>query len=236
MKKETPRKRHLFPCPFCDIERIQQWLEEMHTQGWALEKVVYFQRLPLYAVFRQTTAQSVRYRLQPAEDYFATIDGPYDAGRSQQDAYREFGWDYAARLPDFYVFCTADPAAPELHTDPKVQAMAIDRLRALYGRGLKMSILAWLVGSRAILQDLSAMLDGFGPVIFLAYIISLVLGDICLLVKYLYYRQAVESLSAGRPLPPMKHNQIWRLLLWIAVALFACTLAAMCRTIWVLRP
>lgn len=236
MRRSLTKRRRLFPCSSCDIERIQQWLEELHAQGWALEKVVYFQRLPLYAVFRQTTAQSVRYRLQPAEDYFAAIDGPYDALRTQQEAYREFGWDYVARLPDFYVFRTADPALPELHTDPKVQAMAMERLRARYGRGLKLTVLAWLATGRVILRDRSAMLNGFGPVIFGAYIVSLVLGDLYSLAKYQYYRQAVEALSAGRPLPPMKHSRVLHLLIWIAVVLFACAFAAMLRTIWVTRP
>lgn len=236
MRKRTHKTRRLFPCPACDIEGIQCWLEEMETQGWALWKIAYIGTVPLYAVFRETNRRTVRYRLHPADDFFPAVNGPYDADRDQQNAYREFGWDYVTRLTDFYVYRTADPVLPELHTDPKVQAIAVTQLQKRCGRYLQLSILGVLVSGRSLVRDWAIIQSTCGPAVFFAYIAAWVMEHGYLLAKLQYYRQSVAELSAGKPLPPMKHRRLWRGLLPVIVLLFIFSLSSMLWVSWRSSP
>lgn len=236
MRKRTPRKRQLFPCLPCDIQGVQRWLEEMEAQGWALQSIKYWGWRPLYAVFQKTTPRTVRYRLQPADDFFPAVAGPYDAAHSQQDAYGEFGWDYAARLPDFYIYRTEDPAAPELHTDPEVQALALERLQKYYTRIFILGGSGLLVSARSKLRNAATIIEGCGLAIYLVYVVTDLLFWAYLIAKFSYYRRASADLAAGKPLPVMKHRKLWQRLLPVAFLLGAFNIIAMLWTVWRTAP
>ena len=40
-----------------------------------------------------------------------------------------YGWEYVAKRGEFHIYCTTDPATREFHTDPEVQALAMNAMR-----------------------------------------------------------------------------------------------------------
>lgn len=236
MKKRTPRKRRPFPCLPCDIQSVQRWLEDMEAQGWALDTVKYWGWRPLYAVFRKTTPRTARYRLQPADDFFPAVAGPYDAARTQQAAYGEFGWDYIARLPDFYIYRTEDPAAPELHTEPEVQAIALDRVQKHYTRIFMLGGSGLLVSARAKLRNAMAVIESLGLAFYLVILLTDLLFWAYLIATFSYYRRASADLAAGKPLPAMKHREVWQILLPAAFLLAQFCIIVLLWTVWRTKP
>ena len=115
------------PCPWYDIKSMELWLEEMASGGLFLgrEGIV-----PGLVAFEKGSPKTVRYRLIASTH-------PYRSGRAfryapvpnekTQAFYREFGWEYIATRRDFHIYVCDDPTAPEMDTDPRVQALAFDR-------------------------------------------------------------------------------------------------------------
>lgn len=98
------------------LEQIESWLAAMALRGWRLE------RMGLrIATFRRCQPASLRYRLD------VNPDSKFSRGQ-RQAIYRSAGWVYIAARQDIMIFCTADPAAQEIHTDPVLYAPVYRRL------------------------------------------------------------------------------------------------------------
>ena len=114
------------PCPPYDVEATESWLEEMAAQGWMLEKDNIFLGV---AVFEKAEPAHVRYRLEASSRRvgdFDDIGGAPDPEAEEMNA--DFGWEYAARRGQFHIYRSPAGSGPELHTDPRVQALAIKSL------------------------------------------------------------------------------------------------------------
>ena len=82
------------------------------------------------AIFEKGTPKSVRYRLEAAPQ--STSIWSDHEGKPEEEALTlasTCGWEYVASRGEFYIYTSGDPAAQELHTDPMVQALALDLVR-----------------------------------------------------------------------------------------------------------
>lgn len=112
------------PCPYYDTPTMENWLEEMAAKGLVLGTEGIF---PGIVAFEKSAPRKIRYRLIASAH-------AYSKGRAYryapvpdektQNFYREFGWQYIATRRDFHIYACTDPSAPEMDTDPQVQAMA----------------------------------------------------------------------------------------------------------------
>ncbi len=121
--KERTRLFRLPPCPPYDIEGMESWLGDMAARGWMLEEGSFFLG---FAGFEKAGPASVRYRLEAAPRHASDWDDNGGAPDPEAEALNaDFGWEYVARRGQFYIYRSSSADSPELHTDPRVQALAV---------------------------------------------------------------------------------------------------------------
>ena len=114
MNEKTVKKAIPFS-PY-DLKGYEGYLEEMAAQGLIFERFASYGK----AVFRVGEPKAMRYRLDPKGKLYN------DPGR--KEAYRDADWTFEDSLgPWFYLFSCADPAVPDLHTDPATLAYALNQ-------------------------------------------------------------------------------------------------------------
>ncbi len=120
-------KFFLAPCPNWDMEATESWLSDMALKGWKLSKNGFILG---FAVFEEAPPQKLRYRLEAAP-YQRNLwdDNLGEPEGEQKQLCEELGWDYICPRGQFFVYVTDNPAAPELHTDPEIQALNIKKLK-----------------------------------------------------------------------------------------------------------
>lgn len=117
-------------CPYYDIGAIEGWLEKMAEKGLILDKDGYVFR---FFQFQKAQPQAIRYRLE-ANTASALDLLPQDVPDAEAlSLNEELGWEYVCAYQDFHIYRTSDPNAPELNTDPVVQAMGLAPLRRRTG-------------------------------------------------------------------------------------------------------
>ena len=124
--RERARIFRLPPCPPYDVEGTESWLEEMAARGRLLEKDSIFLG---FAGFEKADPAPVRYRLEAAErnvNDWDDLSGAPDPEAEELNA--DFGWEYVARRGQFFIYRSLSAESPELHTDPRVQALAVKAL------------------------------------------------------------------------------------------------------------
>ena len=124
--RERARIFRLPPCPPYDVEGTESWLEEMAARGWLLEKDSVFLG---FAGFEKAEPAPVRYRLEAAErnvNDWDDLSGAPDPEAEELNA--DFGWEYVARRGQFFIYRSLSAESPELHTDPRIQALAVKAL------------------------------------------------------------------------------------------------------------
>lgn len=119
--------KRLPPCPDYDIRGTEHWLEEMAAKGYRLCRGYAFQYG--FAYFVTEPPRKIRYRLVPIRKIHTTLADP-SALQEEPDEdtvkfHRDFGWEYVTYRGQFWIFSCEDPHAPELDTDPQVQAIAL---------------------------------------------------------------------------------------------------------------
>ena len=109
------------PCPLSDIEGLESWLGDMAAQG--LVPVTIGQN---FARFRSSQPKAVRYRLnaKPAPETFLE-SAPGTPDGEERTLAQECGWYYVTAVGDFFLYACEDSDAPELNTDPQVQALSL---------------------------------------------------------------------------------------------------------------
>ena len=136
------RVYRLVPCPWYDVEGIESWLESMAQEGLFLRKEAHFGD---FTSFEQGEPKTVRYRLEAAQrstSFLSESGGEPDAEAVEMSG--ELGWEYLTKCGQFYIYACDDPDAPELNTDPSVQAMALSYVRK-DGRAGVIVNLVWLL-------------------------------------------------------------------------------------------
>lgn len=106
----------------------------MAAKGLHLDKMAKY-----FAWFdRGEPMENVRFRLEPVtkEDDWVTPE--------EREDFRAMGWEYLDTWERLYrIYRADDPAAPELHTDPKTQALTLDRLIRKTARTLAFTAAVW---------------------------------------------------------------------------------------------
>ena len=139
----------LVPCPCYEVEACESWLTDMAAEGLFVEKLG-----RTLARFRRGTPCAVRYRLTAARLKGGWLDTvPTEPLSAEKALYSEYGWEFVCSQQEFFLYICRDPQAPELHTDPAVQALSLKMARRS----------AWwsLVGGFAVLA-LQFFLNGRG--------------------------------------------------------------------------
>lgn len=113
------------PCFSHDIEGIQTWLEDLAMEGLFL--VPEGRTLTVFS-FRREAPKKVRYRMEAVgpQGLWSAADGP---DREIRETFAQMGWEYLVHFGSFHIYRSADPLAPELNTDPAVQALTLHTLK-----------------------------------------------------------------------------------------------------------
>ena len=116
------------PCPDYDIRGTEKWLEKMALEGYILCQGHAFQYG--FAYFETGEPRRIRYRITPAKKVPQRLVSPnsYPEPPDEEtlDFHSQFGWEYTTYRGQFWIFRCEDPDAPEMNTDPRVQAIALE--------------------------------------------------------------------------------------------------------------
>ena len=124
-----------------DIEGTEQWLSEMARDGWLLAE----DGIKLgIAVFEKAEPCEMRYCLVGAKNgTMAIYDNDGEPEYEEIKHSRKHGWEYIAKRDGFHIYCSADPDARELNTDPEVTAFSLKTVANRQGI-LAVLALCWL--------------------------------------------------------------------------------------------
>lgn len=105
--KDNTKMRRIIWFEEWQMEIVESWLADWARKGWRLEKMGV-----LFAVFRKCEPSALRYRCDanPVSNKLGDAD--------RKAIYASAGWRYIASRQNVMIFCTEDPAAVEIHTDP----------------------------------------------------------------------------------------------------------------------
>lgn len=126
-RKNSAEPRYFYklpPCPDWDPESAESWLTDLAARGLHLSPQGVFGP---WFIFEEGAGAAVRYRLEAVGRVRAFSDGEPESEVLELTA--ACGWEYLDRWGEFYIFRTADPAAPELNSDPLVQAIPLRQSR-----------------------------------------------------------------------------------------------------------
>lgn len=195
----------LIPCPLYDIEELECWLGEMAAKGLVLRQDGFFAG---FAIFERQAPRSLRYRLDAAPkqlSFWAPEDG--SPAPEALELAQAAGWQFVATRGQFYVYCCTDPDAPELNTDPRVQALAVQAVRARLRNSLIGNLLLLAIyGVRLFMTPLLLIVElgtWFG-LLTLFFTLWLFCGSF---TDILHLRRLHRQLKAGRALD---HKKDWR--------------------------
>lgn len=194
-KTETWRSRR--PEFLSSVAAIETWLEDWAAKGYQLTE-----SQGVNGIFVKAEPQACRYRLQPLRQEEKSPD------MEQVEIYREMGWTYVTTMSAAYhVWRCNDPAAPELDTDPVVQAEGFRYLKGRMTRGLLLwpllllglSILSvWLRAVRELPLWHTVYFEAPGVLLY-PWLVDL--AAIALLIwEYRDMRRLLDRLKNGIPL------------------------------------
>ncbi|MBR2048065.1 MAG: DUF2812 domain-containing protein [Oscillospiraceae bacterium] len=113
------------PCSKYDIAGMESWLEDMAAQGLYLDRDGVFWGV---ATFVRGEPAALRFRLEATDTQGGLFSPTHDPDDDVIAFHQEMGWEYRGRFGQFFIYVTGEPDAPELHTDPRVQAMTFQAL------------------------------------------------------------------------------------------------------------
>ncbi len=201
-----PRNRlyKLPPCPDYDVEGTESWLSDMAANGLHLSKDGFFAG---FAIFEKGEPLIMRYRLDVASKkagFFADDTEP-DADTISLSA--SYSWEYVTAHNQFFIYRTSDPDAPELHTDPQVQAIAINKVRRRE-RGSVAANLLWLLWPLIFLKGAWVLtMVNTGTWFVLAALALLFWSCTSAVARAVHFRRLRRRLLRGESLD---HHKKWR--------------------------
>lgn len=130
-----PKYRYRIPpCPGYDIPAMESWLEDMAARGLHLASNGFFWDT---VAFEEGPPAKVRYRLEATATQKGLFSNEYEPDSDVIELHRQMGWTYRARRDQFHIYVSSDPHAPELNTDPQVQAYSIAALTKYLWKSLR---------------------------------------------------------------------------------------------------
>lgn len=137
-----PKYRYRIPpCPAWDIPATESWLEEMAAKGLHLAQDGFW---GIFTTFEEGAPKHMRFRLEPTVRKGGLFSEEYDPEDEAVQMLRQMGWKYQARRGQFHIYSTDDPHAPELNTDPQVQALSMEALTKYLCRSLRTTLILTL--------------------------------------------------------------------------------------------
>lgn len=110
------------PCLDYDMEAMESWLDSMAEKGYFLSERGFLFGL---AMFERGKPYPVRYRLSARKGI--PWDAPLPSG-DEKELYEAYGWQYLTDWNQYHIYCTSQETARELHTEPKIQALAVEKV------------------------------------------------------------------------------------------------------------
>lgn len=194
----------LIPCQAYDAEAMESWLSALAAQGLFLQKDGIF--LGVASFYKALAMPVLRYRLDVAEDK-KRLSGSTTPTEEILEMYAEMGWEYVCAWNHFHIYRAGSPAAPELNTDPRVQAQSIKWLQTTVAWGMLTPILIFCINGYGILRaPLLAFVElgtGFSLValLLLLWLAAECAGNL--------HRIAVLRRTLAQGLP-MNHHKDWK--------------------------
>lgn len=116
------------PTPSYDIEATESWLSAMAKEGLYLSEEGFIDLLLRFD--KKQPSGSVRYRLEASKEPTGILsESGGEPDREAVELAKDAGWQYLRKYGQFHIYMTADRNAPELNTDPEVQAIALEAVR-----------------------------------------------------------------------------------------------------------
>ena len=226
---ETKYRYRIPPCPAYDIPGMESWLEDLAAKGLHLSKDGFF---GLLTSFEEGPPKKERFRLEPTDRKGGLFSEEYDPEDEQLQLLHQMGWTYRARRGQFHIYSSDDPGAPELNTDPQVQAVTMSALTQFLRKKVTNALFTTLLYLILYFGDIlisSTLLLGTPLVLLFA---GLMLWDLgCSLKALIVLVRWRNQLRQGQPLPHRSdyRRSGWRYLttaflrksLWIAFFLCA---------------
>lgn len=196
------------PCSKYDIAGMESWLEDMAAKGLYLDRDGMFFG---FATFVHGQPQQLRFRLEATVNAKGKLSSVTEPEEETVELHRMMGWDYRGRWGQFHIYVTADPDAPELHTDPRVQALTIQALNKFQRSQLISSLESFVIlyffhGS--IFYSLSAVWGFFLTVLAIGWALSFPVTN---LIHLIQMTRLKKQLKKGIP---MTHRSDWKKRSW----------------------
>ena len=135
----------MLPVEPYDMRGLEEWLSAMAARGLRLVKI------------GENLARFAPGPAQPGVRYALDVKDSVDIDRERNNLYAQAGWEFVTTLKGlYYVYRTADPDSPALHTDPVTQSYTLDRLLR---RRLWALILLLPLTLLVFRNELSALID-----------------------------------------------------------------------------
>lgn len=222
----------LTPAFYAEPAVIQAWLEDLAAKGSFLSQCHGF-----YAWFEKAEPKKVRYRLEPVR-----ADGDFP-GTEERALYRSLGWDYVCCFGQgYHIWRCDDPKAPELDTDPQVQAAGYAYLERRVRRGNLVLLIFWaavlatvvLLGA-TIEGYYSRMVQSWSPwYIDLPPVIAAVIALTVLTFGTWRRRRFLRTLRDGVPQSQRRPYKVSLFLSWLMLILVAAVI--LCQGAELLQP
>lgn len=194
------RAYRICPCPMFDIGGTQRWLEQMSAKGFHIDTAFNWRIVG----FEKGEPKPVRYRMDAAPDWGkGTERGTPGPTWGTYLSYQEMGWEYVSNRNHFHIYAAEDPNAPELHTDPRIQAMSLKLVsRRLFRSilGIIPLVLLWFYYFSSF-DTYGSLISGevnFPLITVLAYGMLLIQS----ITEYLWVHRLRKGLDHGQSIQP----------------------------------
>ena len=196
---ENKYRYRIPPCPAYDIPGMESWLEDLAAKGLHLSKDGFF---GILTSFEEGPPKKERFRLEPTDRKGGLFSEEYDPEDEQLQLLHQMGWTYRARRGQFHIYSSDDPGAPELNTDPQVQAVTMSALTQFLRKKVTNALFTTLLYLILYFGDIlisSTLLLGTPLVLLFA---GLMLWDLGCSLKALFVLVRWRNqLRRGQPLP-----------------------------------
>lgn len=208
----------IVPISSYDVAAHQAWLEDEAARGNFLLEYRGF-----CAHFEKGTPKALRYRMEPV-----VRKGEAEPDEEKKELYAALGWEYVTGNTEFHIWCCEDPAAPELNTDPQVQAAAYARLCR------RLKIANWICGVILAIPVLvfaffSLAREDYGISLFRSWSPMWEIGILCITLVFItgqaiYWqwslRKYLRTLESGIEMPHRRPYRKSRILTAVLIVVY----------------
>lgn len=205
---EPKRIHRPAPCSQFDIPATQSWIEDMYAKGWHLEPDCFF--IGLFN-FIQGEPMTVRCRLEATDTNGGFLSNSRTPTPEAEALCNDMGWQWMGRRGQFHIYITSDPAAPELHTDPRIQAQSIKALTKYLQNSLGNSLFSLVFYTVLIwgfeLAIFTALVGLWRTVVYAVLLVSPLVNTFIQAVRFHRMRRLLEQ---GETPPQRRSYGRWR--------------------------